>query len=61
MRSMTALSCIAAALAAAPVGAQTQSPGFKSDLAPCRALEPESQSSCRREMFAARVQGLYRN
>ena len=123
MRSMIALSCIAAALAAAPVGAQTQSPGtatqapaanptapdsrtspgalrdgptlgasrgrtidepadrpagrisetapspragagearFKSDLAACRALEPESQSSCRREMFAARLQGLYRN
>ena len=123
MRSMIALSCIAASLAAAPVGAQTESPGtatqapaanpaapesrtspgalregptlgasrertidepadrpagrisetapspragsgnarFRDDLASCRTLEPESQTSCRREMSAARAQGLYRN
>ena len=34
---------------------------FRADLASCRAREPESQTSCRQEMSAARAQGLYRN
>ena len=123
MRSTIVLSCIAATLVAAPLSAQTRSPGsasewsaatlaapesrtspgalreggrlgasqertvdepadrpagrisetapspragsgdaqFLEDLASCRTREPESQTSCRREMYAARAQGLYRN
>lgn len=34
---------------------------FRADLASCRDREPESQMSCRQEMFAARAQGFYRN
>jgi hypothetical protein len=34
---------------------------FRADLATCRTLEAASQASCRREMYAARAQGLYRN
>jgi hypothetical protein len=33
----------------------------RADLASCQSLEPASQASCRREMHAARTQGLYRN
>lgn len=123
MRSMVAMSCIAASLVAAPLTAQAQSPEtanqapaasplapesrtspgalregervgaprertiddpadrpggrisetapspraatgearFRADLSSCRAREPEFQTSCRQEMFAARAQGLYRN
>ena len=34
---------------------------FRADLASCTALEAESRLNCRREMYAARAQGLYRN
>lgn len=34
---------------------------FRADLASCATLEPESRASCRREMHAARAQGLYPN
>jgi hypothetical protein len=47
--------------APSPRAGTTGEARFRADLAACRAHEPESQTSCRQEMFAARAQGLYRN
>jgi hypothetical protein len=50
-----------APVTAPAAGAGSGDARYRADLAGCATLDPESRTSCRREMNKARAQGLYRN